>query len=645
MKKVHALFAVAALFACSKDEFNGGEESEAEAEGECPDGQYRCTPGAEADGSFDLCSCEGGSCVWGGAGTCDGACDAASAACENPSCDDGDRQCGDAGTLIECAGGVGGWRNPTACPAGYLCDPTMGNECVPVVCSAGGTSCGDGNTVLLCNDLGTGSEIIETCTGTTKCWEGSCLEPCEIAESERSFIGCLYYGADMDNEDYYDGLDYDVVVANVDPERTATVTVSRRSCSSGEWSPVSGGTATLTPGDSFAFLFGDTHLEGSGLQACGAYKVESTVPIVAYQFNAAIEAGSDTFSANASTLYPKSALEGCAGSSQYYVMTRPAAGGGTSNVTILGTEDATTVNVRAGAAVAAGGGVGAIAAGDSDAFEIDEGDVLQLASSSGDMTGTFVDADKPIAVFGTHETAQVVSGGYGGFDGIEEQMMPLSTWGKRFVAAPLVSLGGGFGGVQPTSWKIMAAEDDTTVTFDPQADCSGLPPSDSVTIATAGQFAEFLTQNASAADPCEFMITSDKPVFIVQFSLWDSGMQGDPAMVTLVPIEQWLSRYTFLAPDYFVDRIRLVRHTASDVLLNGVSVTGAWAPIGSDGDFESLPVAEGAGFANGSNVVEATCAGPKEECGVLLSIEGDGAGCHYGYIGGLNLACIYDPPD
>ncbi|MEK6606313.1 MAG: IgGFc-binding protein, partial [Myxococcota bacterium] len=634
---------------CAADSFKGGgREAESEGEGDCDEGDYRCTPDSEDGSRFDRC--EDG--AWGRAGHCDGACDAAAGACEQRACESTVSRCTEGGSRQRCGEAVGGWEDPLNCDAGSACDPGRGTDCVPQICIPG-QSCADGSTVQLCNEFGTRLVVLEKCSGYDECYEGLCQSACAIATLRHSFVGCLYYGVDLDNRgtgsDFDDDSnDYDVVVANADPERIADVTIERRNCVTGDWSLVSPGTASLSPGESYAFIYPgrppgvDTHIEGTGLLGCGGYRVTSTQPIVAYQFNSAIEAGGGSWSANASTLYPKSALEGCGGvtMSRYYAVTRPANPNADSLVTVAGMQDGTTVTVTPAAAVYAGPGVAALAPGESGTYTIGEGDVLAFASSTGDMSGTKVEADGPIAVFAHHEGARVISTGDGSLtteaDGIEEQMMPVYTWGENFVASPLVQVNAFT--TLPNSWKIMASEDGTEVSFDPQGDCVGLPTAP-IALDT-GQFAEFLTSNGSWQNPCEFVVAATEPVFVAQFTMWDSYAVGDPAMVTVVPVEQWLDRYAFLAPPFFIDHARVVRHVGASVQLNDVAMTASWTLVGSDGAFESTAITEGANGFQESNVISTTCAGPKEECGVGLSLFGTGGGCAYAYIGGLNLSCI-----
>ena len=49
-----------------------------------------------------------------------------------------------------------------------------------------------------------------------------------------------------------------------------------------------------------------------------------------------------------------------------------------------------------------------------------------------DLTGTIITSDKPIGVFGGHEAA--VSGTQCCADHIEQQLFPVATWGKTYIA-------------------------------------------------------------------------------------------------------------------------------------------------------------------------------------------------------------------
>jgi uncharacterized delta-60 repeat protein len=192
----------------------------------------------------------------------------------------------------------------------------------------------------------------------------------------------------------------------------------------------------------------------------------------------------------------------------------------------------------------------------------------------GDMTGSMVVADKPVAVFGGHTCAQVP-------DNIDfcdlayEQLPPLSHWGSTFVMLP--SPGRPSGDVI----RILADEADTRVY------------SNGVSIATLmpGQTHDVLRSSAT-------IITTSKPAAVAQFTrgckLDEVGNDcpGDPSMLTLEPTERWSTdQIALLLPNTINPGQRLPVlgivapiSTISSVSVDGVLLgAGAFTPINNSG--------------------------------------------------------------
>ena len=86
------------------------------------------------------------------------------------------------------------------------------------------------------------------------------------------------------------------------------------------------------------------------------------------------------------------------------------------------------------------------------------GEAYQVRSG-GELTGTRIVADKPVAAFGANNCANVPVG-VSFCDHIVEELTPVDTWGRRFATMPLATRSGG------DTFRIVAAEAGTTVKID-----------------------------------------------------------------------------------------------------------------------------------------------------------------------------------
>ncbi len=238
----------------------------------------------------------------------------------------------------------------------------MGQVCAPdlwcVTCRPDSIGC-DGNTVIQCASDGSAWMDQEECNVDEgfACRDGRCVNLCEEAQAHRSYVGCEFFAADLDNASIGAGRDasaqqYAVVVSN--PGGVATeVTVERNNAVFGAASDVEAFyTVTVPPGDLEILELPRREVDGSssnqmcdptdrvcpGTEVCvcsrmdteppcvcrvsatangmndgthtavtsQAYRISSQLPIIAYQFNPLDNVG--VFSNDASLLLPTSAI-------------------------------------------------------------------------------------------------------------------------------------------------------------------------------------------------------------------------------------------------------------------------------------------------------------------------------------------------
>jgi hypothetical protein len=500
----------------------------------------------------------------------------------------------------------GEYAAPVACSEDEIC--LEGEGCG--VCIPGARYCSDldEQDLYVCADDGSAGEIVGRCENGEVCSNGHCKDRCAKAEDEPSNVGCNFWAVDLDNEATGGALSndaaaaqYAVVIANnsyvdaeakvyintanvgqpVVEELVKTVAVPARDLVqiNLDQREVDG-----TMGQNGSYTMGS----GSGtFVSPHAYRIETNEPVVAYQFNPIIQ----QFSNDASILIPRQAL-----GSHYYVLGYPTAnpckitgfpGGGTfpggdptesipdyTAITIIGTEDNTSVTVKPTHPIRASSGpsgivIPATPAGTPINFTINKYDVVNLESDQpqgdistcislaserdGDFTGSEVSSSKRVAVFSSLERG-VGTGGLEipeppGWDGetcctdhLEQQMFPTAALGWQFAVSrsPIRSTDPNY--QEPDIYRVVATVDGTQITTN-----------------LSGQFASF-TLNAGEwkafhSDKGFTLKATGGAVMLGQFlvsqGLIPQGGTGDPTFVVFPAAEQHRKDYTFLVPTTF----------------------------------------------------------------------------------------------
>ena len=278
----------------------------------------------------------------------------------------------------------------------------------------------------------------------------------------------------------------------------------------------------------------------------GAYRVVSDEPIIAYQFNPVD--GSTSFLSDASMLYPVPTWDRINHVIGWRVI-NDGFGNQGSYVSIIAAYDGTEVTVTPSVSTLAGAGVPAGSPGVPFQINLDEGDLAEVMTSTLDshLTGTRVetDANHPVAVFSGNECTFIPTN-VQACDHIEEQLAGVRLWGQHFIASR----------VQPRSaqvdtslWQIYASEDNTTVTIHNDPEVTGIGNTNFNL--NSGEMVEMYVGGVQAV-PGDFEVEANKPIALINYM---TGAQnpgaaniGDPAMVQLSPIEQFLPRYVVLVP-------------------------------------------------------------------------------------------------
>lgn len=546
---------------------------------------------------------------------------------------------------VPCAG------EPVACEP-KTCSPDLGCvSCLP------GTKACDGSTVLLCAEDGQAQSPAQTCDAAAGqvCLDGACVDACAIAEGSPSNVGCEFWVVDLDNEysqfNNAAGNPFGVVLSNVG-ETTAQVVIERNDALPGA-PPVIAVVEqrTIEPGTLAEVALPVREVDGSVMGkdegpgtflSSNAYRVRSSAPLVAYQFNTL----QSSFSNDASLLLPTNGL-----GAQYRVLGWPTANPiafgpvipgipDHSFVTIVGVEPGTEVTVTLGGPIVGGGGVPASGAGAVITQTLGPFDILNLESDKipGDLTNTRVVASRPVAVFSGGERGSAPikveppkppSWDDNGCctDHLEEQMFPLSALGTRFVASrsPIRSTGGY---VESDIIRFLAVEPQTVVT-------TSLPPPDGSFTLGDGEMREI-------AVTADFVATSTAPLLIGQVLVSQGWTEnpiagGDPSLTIFPPIEQFRDRYQFLVPTSWAKNYVVVSHPVGAAFtIDGVEPAGCVAATAGIIDATQYDVAR-CGLTEGVHRVEASAP-------VGIIVYGYGNVGSYAFVGGADVKTIYEPP-
>lgn len=231
---------------------------------------------------------------------------------------------------------------------------------------------------------------------------------------------------------------------------------------------------------------------------------------------------------------------------------------GTTEFGIVASEDNTTVTITPSVTI------GSRTAGVPYDITLNQGQSYELRGS-GDLTGSSVLSDKPIGVFGANACANIPPG-YGYCDHICEMLPSVDTWGTLFGTVPLKSR------VNGDTWRFLASIDNTVITINGVAEAP----------INKGQFIEKILTDQS-------IIESTEPILVAQYANGSdfSGNPGDPFMMLVPPLEQFLPNYTLTTVSGYVSHyINIIaRNSAVGTLtLDGTPVPASeYTPLGSTG--------------------------------------------------------------
>lgn len=523
--------------------------------------------------------------------------------------------------------------------------------------------------------------------------DGSILPPagetrdpvdCNEAKQTKSYVGCDYWPT-VNANNVWSIFDYAVVVSNTG-QNVANVTVTgpnnfskQVQVPAGELRKIYLPWVASLKGPDADNQGSATPLTASVYATGGAYHLVSSVPVIVAQFNALQykgeggegplppDAGPDasppaknwstcpgnggvgcfSYSNDASLLLPSTALTTNVRVTGYKGWTSPEVPNPIPifpptpkqdimgpHIAITAVEDNTTVTVRLsgpGKVLAGGASIPATNGGGTLTLTMPKaGDVAELVSDKGerfDFSGTLITSTKPVQVIAGLPCVNVPAGkGY--CDHVEETVAPAETLGKRYVVAPPTGPKGG--GVK--HWvRFVGNRDNTTLTYAPAK------PAKCPATLQAGEVVdcELVSEAFDVQGSQEFAVVG-LLVGAAELGNLTEAQRGDPSLTTFASVEQFRTKYLFLAPDdYDVTFVDIVGAQDSAPKVDGVAVPASTFTAIANG-LGVFRVKLGPG-KNGAHALES--AKP-----VGIQVVGYGANTSYQYPGGLNLKLISAPP-
>jgi hypothetical protein len=522
------------------------------------------------------------------------------------------------------AGGVSGGTGGST-PSGGTAGSAQGGT---IVVGTGGSS-GQGSpacTPDLHGILGTNGDVIATCPPEQACSKTGCVPACEAFASLHSSVGCDFLAATPSVMTLYKPGCFAVFVTNA-WGRSARIEISRgnatfdvttigRVVGTGadvsSWPPIpsdglapdevavlflssdteanSGdGTdttcpvtpAVLAPGGAAVYVRSPEDPKDAPAEQTGkgvAFRITSDSPVSVYGILPF--GGAKSVDPSATLLFPTSVW-----GTNYVAIVPPKIYEDQFNSQwgqILASNDDTKIELVAASSLPAGGGVAAAPEGILTSYALNAGEFIQW-QDSGEMTGTAMLADKPIAFYGgasalTYDSSMPECEN-GASDNAHQQLPPIPALGSEYVAAPYHSR---ISIPESVPYRLVGLVDGTTLSYDP------VQPAAPTTLAR-GAVAEFESTTA-------FTVRSQDethPFYVAQImpGCGKGDPTGDEEFVNVVPSGQYLAKYVFFTdPTYGTTNLVFVRKKMSsgfsEVEVDCIGVISGWKDVGTDGVYQ-----------------------------------------------------------
>ncbi len=320
----------------------------------------------------------------------------------------------------------------------------------------------------------------------------------------------------------------------------------------------------------------DAAVHGTGYGK--AFHIKTSSPVTSYQMFP--YGGGSVAATSATLLMPLSAWGTNYVAINAYKPSEIAPDKGIPSLDIVASEDNTTIELNPKVAIQAGAGVSASPAGLVAKYQLQRGEYLQLTQHE-EITGSIIQADKPIGVFGG-ATCINVPADKEACDTAQQQLLPIKKLGREYVGVRYKARRLGLDPVdENVPWRLIGAVDGTVLTYDPA------PPPNAPLVVNQGEVVEFWTK-----DPFVVRSADDAhPFYLGAYMTGGADFlgEGDPEWVNVVAVTQYLDSYVFFTdPTYPETSLVVIRKkddagAFQDVNLECKGTITDWTPVG---DFE-----------------------------------------------------------
>jgi hypothetical protein len=500
---------------------------------------------------------------------------------------------------------------------------SAGDDAIVLECEPGEVRCMGQGFLETCAPTGqewtaepcpTNTACISCAAGDETCSTADhCAGPCEGDALVPSSAGCSFIANRQLHQD--EMVADSVIIAN--PNEALTANVKYWGTPEGKRKEELIEEIQLAPGEDYLFQMTTDFVLGTStmFRTGGTFRVESDVPVVAYQHSPGVnETGNDS-----SLLLPESAL-GKVYVVASYAPHEEASKGKPAYFEVVAIEDYTTVKWTPPVPTAGNGlPIDPVGVGETGEQEMNRFDTMRIVASDSlplrfpgdlqDVSGTVIESDKPIWVVGGSRCSRVPvrdTPARGFCDPLQEVLIPLEFWGEEYVALhpPIRN-------TERHYWRVYAgAASGVTLTTDPSVLTEENCPAPNTfndgacTLPARGSWIEIVVDNG-----VNFHIQGDgafMPVGYLQSRrsfgsnpepIENSTEWGDPAMYQIVPPAQFLDRYVIRTavgyPHHFAQVIRAIG--GPNVIVDA-DVIGQleWAQVGtSPFEVATVPISEG----------------------------------------------------